>query len=255
MQDEKLIKIYTQFRNNIKEISLQFAPYSLFKINNIDAGDMIYSMFLDEHSRQISNDINLLRRCIVKLQAWKDTIVDLSKQEKFDVIVEFIEPLSITSISLPSVIRDRFTYSLTHLCHQANKCKVDTWEDTLPAEHFIKTKTMDTKCEHWELYTNFKESHSKISDKEYEKNLYNARNMFHHRMPIGIEIGISNMMKRTKEDDSSISYSFGGTEPLSLDIVISNLTQQHNNIIDCLDTYKQLVETQITEFGAYKVKK
>jgi len=252
MNDEELIEIYSEFRKNIQEVSLPPAKYNLFKINSQDVNNMIYDMFLEDHSRQIANDTNLLRRCIVKLQAWKATIIDMNEQKKLDIIVEFIEPLYITAISLPNAIKDRFTYSLTHLCHQANRYKINNWQDNLPEEYYIKTRTMNEKCKHWKLYTNFEESHSQISDEKYMKNIYNARNMFHHRIPIGIEIGISNMIKRTKEDDGRISYSFGGIQPLSLENIITALIEQYDCIMNCFEMYQKLIKTQKEFIDEYK---
>ena len=60
-----------------------------------------------------------------------------NEEEKIYLLLEFIEPLAIIALNLPYAIWNRFIFSLSHICHQANRIKFPNWKDNLPEDQFI----------------------------------------------------------------------------------------------------------------------
>ena len=164
--DEFYIKAYTEYRHEINRVtfSAKPIPYDWFNLpRQIGMEWWPYCEYLKDVSRQLANDINQFRRDIIKLESWKNVIKSYNDEEKFYLIIEFIEPLAIVALSLPYAIRSRFIFSLSHICHQANRVKDPNWRDDLSDDRSIKFNTMEIKCSCWNAYSNFRYQFVKIA--------------------------------------------------------------------------------------------
>ncbi|PDT76988.1 hypothetical protein CO675_10405 [Bradyrhizobium sp. C9] len=65
---------------------------------------------IDEFSREIANSINDLTNYAHNLKAWHRVLSDMTEDEQFDVHHDAIDPLAVTAINLPHVIRSRLTH-------------------------------------------------------------------------------------------------------------------------------------------------
>ena len=252
MEDKFYTETYIKYRERIKEASFSKpVSYDWFALPTQNGAEwFIYCETLKDLSRQLANDINHLWRDITKLEAWSEIISHYDEKEKLYLLVEFIETLAIVALNLPYAIRSRFIFSLSHICHQANRIKNSDWKDDLSNDRSINFKTMDSKCVGWKTYNNFKLRFSQIADDKFEENTSEFRHRFHHRIPVSVELGLTGLISRQKNQNGQVGYSIGGTRPLSLKKLVPILKDQYTKIVKCFEEYQILVTDQLNEiFG------
>ncbi|MFC1734101.1 hypothetical protein ACFL6I_27675, partial [candidate division KSB1 bacterium] len=147
----------------------------------------------------------------------------------------------------PYAIRSRFIFSVSHICHQANRVRLSKWKDDLPNDKSINFKTMEKKCSSWTNYPVFKAKLAKIADEKFNMGTLEFRHKFHHRIPVSIEIGLTGLISREKSENGKVSYGFGGTGPISIDKLVPLLKGQYLNVALCFEKYQLLVKEQIDE--------
>jgi hypothetical protein len=223
------------------------APYKWHKLPSpIPAQWIIYSQMLEEHSRDLSNSINEYLRYIVDLAAWNSVIEGKNEDETFYILLEFINPVATLAINMPYIIRSRFIYSISHLCHQANRVKLKKWIDDLPPDAEIYFEVADRHAVHWESYKNLKKALEKIDNKDYRVKTNEFRNKYIHRYSQYIEMGLSGFISRNVDVDGKVSYGLGSRPPLKIARLLPNLKEQHSSCLDSLEKYKFLIEEQIS---------
>jgi hypothetical protein len=86
-------------------------------------------------------------------------------------------------------------------------------------------------------------------DQDIKFNIETAdfRNKFHHQLPVSIEIGISSLISRNKDENGVVSYGLGGIRPLSLNKIIPLLIEQHSASLLCFNNCRELIEEQINQ--------
>ena len=250
MKDNFYIEAYEEYRKELSKSDfgkgLQVIAYDTVEKPKSNIGVIfIYSELLSEHTRQIANDINCFRRNLIKLNVWDKIISEYAENEKFNLIVEFIEPLIILLHDLPYSTNNRFIFSLSHLCHQANRYTTNEWKDDLVKDSEIRYKTMKKYCSNWEYFEIFLSTLKTLSGKDYSIETNEYRNRLHHRIPIHSEIGLSNLITRNIDDKDKVSYSFGNINPISLNKTIDFMKNQHLSMCNCFLEYEKLLNSQI----------
>lgn len=244
----EIFQIHIDALSNIKLKSSNL-PYNLDNIlNNIPVVWMPYNEMLREFSREIANVVNGMLRLIYRLEGWRLTLEKLDDDDRFEAIIEFIEPFATLALNLPYVIKYRFIFATTHLCHQANR-HIDgaTWQDDLPRDKEIELKFMDKYCEKWRSYKKLKLALEKIDNQKFQKNTFDFRNKYTHRFPPHIEIGLTGFGARIKlEKNDHPIYGFGGVEPLKLDNIIPLLIEQHEACCSAFMKLHNLIEEHKT---------
>jgi hypothetical protein len=66
-----------------------------------------------------------------------------------------------------------------------------------------------------------------IDNPEFRKSTGNFRNLYQHRIPLGIEIGLSPFINRLRDGDGRTSYGFGGQPPLKVSEILPLVYDQH----------------------------
>ncbi len=251
MNDKLYINAYIQYRKQLKKSqfgeNLPLASYD--NVEKLQSGEgmiFFYNMMLYEHHMQIVNDINRLRRNLISLDSWITLIKSYDKDSAFYLHVEFLEPLIAYLNDLPYIIRNRFIYSLSHLCHQANRYKVQDWKDNLVKDININFKTMDKMCIDWDNFKKFKSIFKNLAGDNYKGETIEYRNRWHHRLPIRTGIGISNLVTRNIDSQGKVSYSLGYINPISYEKTIEILREQHKIAIECLKIYQDILHSQVT---------
>lgn len=211
---------------------------------------MAYMFMLDEHSIGISNSINAFLRYIDNLEAWGVVIKEMDDDNKNEIIVEFIVPIATLAINKPYVIRSRFIYSAVHLCHQSNLTKGVKWSSDLPIEDKICFNDADKYCLKWERYNKLKQALEKISNEKFNNETMFFRNKYNHRYALGIELGMTEFVKRIPQD-GALRYSIGYTNPLKIEQLIPTLTKQHEYCLNALKAYQELVNEQISAIKSH----
>ncbi len=250
MNDELYTDAYVKYRKElVKSDFCKVLPSisydSVEKPKNNKGIIFVYSGFLSEYVRQLQNDINSFRRNLIKLHTWNTVIKEYKEDEKFALILEFIEPLAVLLHDLPYSTKNRFIFSLSHLCHQANRYAVEGWKDNLCNDKKINYKIMEKHCSNWIYFDKFKSKLSFLSGADYYIETNEYRNRMHHRIPINTEIGLSNFITRNIDDEGKVSYSIGHFNPIPLDKTIDFMKKQHLSMCECFLEYKKLLEYQV----------
>jgi hypothetical protein len=248
MDSQFFITAYKRYRKLIDKTEWFSSPlpYDWVKLpSEISAEFFLYCKMLKSHANVLANDINQLLRDTVKLRVWSEIIEQYNEQEKFYLIIEFIEHIAFSTLNLPYAIRSRFIFSATHLCHQANRVLQSNWKDDLCNDRSINYKHMKNKCTNWKSYSSFEKALNSISDEKFNSETIEFRNRFHHRLPQTIEIGLSNLLNRSKNDDGSVSYGFGGRRPLQVKKLIPLFEEQMEKASLCFLAYQDLINEQL----------
>lgn len=210
---------------------------------------MAYSQFLQEHASELANSINEFGRHIISLMAWEKVLAGLSQAEKHNVIIDFVSPLATLALNMPYVIRSRFIYSIAHLSHQANQVKQNPWVDDFPVDDDIYIGAADSFGKHWKKYSKLKVALEKIANSSFRESTHNFRNKYNHRYSPRIEIGLTGLVNRIKNEDGTVSYGFGYTSPLMLKDINPLLFTQHSRCLAAHEKYQALVNEQIAEIN------
>lgn len=194
-----MVNAYGQFLNNLKTVKPCGPPatYDWYKLPDEVPPEWVpYGLMLDERCREISNSINELGRFVSSLEAWKLVLDQFNDDEKLEIVIEFVTPIAVLALNHPYVIRSRFIYSIAHLCHQANRVKDNNWIDDLPLDDEIYFDVADKYCAPWQSYRTLKLALEKISDRKFNSETHDFRNKYIHRYSLGIEIGMTEFVKR-----------------------------------------------------------
>jgi hypothetical protein len=229
-QDSQLLIVdaYRQFLDNLKAVKRCGPPatYYWYELpDEIPREWVPYGYMLDERCREVSNSINELGRYISGLEAWKSVLDKKNEDEKLEIVIEFVRPIAILALNHPYVIRSRFIYSTVHLCHQANKFKASNWIDDLPLDEEIYFDAADKYGAPWASYGRLKKALEKISNKEFQSRTQDFRNKYIHRYSLGIEIGVTEFVKRNVGSKGEGDSLLGLTRKFnnSLDLLVKHV--------------------------------
>jgi len=78
--------------------------------------------------------------------------------------------------------------------------------------------------------------------------LLEFRHKFHHRIPFSIEVGLTEFISRQKKQNGHVTYTIGGTQPISLNKLVNILKDQYIKIIECFKEYQNLVMNNLMKF-------
>lgn len=226
----------------------RIAPHNKYEFQNALPGLLLpYCTMLDEHHTELSNSINTFLRYIYNIESWKCVIDGCENNLKWNILIEFVIPFTTLAINMPYVIRNRFIYSISHLCHQSNLIKKSKWIDDFPLEMDINFGVADKYCSCWKNYNVLKRLLENINNKEYQDITKEFRNKYNHRYPIRIEIGLTEFVKRRVGNNGSVHYALGYTRPLEIDQLLPALNAQHKNCLDTFEQYQKLIHEQSSQ--------
>jgi hypothetical protein len=206
-----------------------------------------YKNMFDESSCSIAGAIEQLTDYIHRLKAWSIVLAPMTDEQKLSVIFEFIDPIATIALNLPHVIQERFIFAVAHLCHQANRSRVQPWTDNLPEDYKIKQAVADEYGGNWTQYKPLTECLKTIADQSYQKATFHFRNTYNHRFSPRIEVGITNLIYRRPENLRGYGFSYavaGGVPPLMLSKVVDLLHEQRNRCFVTFSAFQQLVREQ-----------
>ena len=217
---------------------------------------MPYRDMFDEFSREIANSLNKLTDYTNRLKAWGLVIASMTDQEKMDAAHEFIDPLATIGLNLPYVIRSRFIFAVAHLCHQANRSRDGfPWRDDLPLDHEIYFEAADKYGTGWPEYKPLKRCIEAIGNKSYQSATHDFRHAYNHRFSPRVVIGVTRMVTRqVNPETKTVSYAFGGTPALTLDIVVELLAQQCENSYASFEAFQRLTREQELSIAEYQLR-
>lgn len=240
---------YRQYRAALKATPFKgkLMPYGWGALpQKLPAEWMPYSEMFNEFSQELANIVNDLTRYTHQLAAWRDVVDMLDDDGKFSVAVEFVDPLATIALNLPYVIRSRFIFATAHLCHQAGRTKVlKGWKDDLAMDNEIYFAQAEKVGGLWKKWTKLKTKLERIGDRTYQAKTKDFRNTYNHRFSPRVVVGQTNMVTRLVDAESKkVSYGFGGTDPLTLTLVVELLEEQCQHCYKAFESFQKLVQEQ-----------
>jgi hypothetical protein len=240
---------YRQYRAALKAAPFKgkFMPYGWGALpETLPFEWMPYAEMFKEFSQELANTINDLTRYAHQLAAWRDVVAKLDDDGKFAVANEFVDPLATIALNLPYVIRSRFIFAAAHLSHQAGRANAPKgWKDDLALDDEIYFPQADKAGGAWKTWTKLKTKLERIGDKTYQAKTKNFRNTYNHRFSPRVVFGQTNMVTRMVNDKTKqVSYGFGGTEPLTLKLVVELLEEQCQACYTAFEAFRKLVKEQ-----------
>lgn len=254
MNKEEFANLYDKFREKLAstpaEGTLVNYGWGNFP-SSISPLWMAYGFMFQEFSREAANSINQLVNYTHRLKVWQEILKSLNEDQIFEVLNEFIEAMATTSLNLPYVIRSRLIFTATHLAHQANRAlEGETWKDDLPLDKEIFFSTADKYCNRWNSYKDLKRKLERISAKDYQDATLDFRHKYNHRFSPRVAVGyILSVTRSVDPTTGRLSYGFGETPPLSLDLIVSLLNVQCTRCYDAFQTYKLFIQEHEAALG------
>lgn len=127
-------------------------------------------------------------------------------------------------------------------------------QDKTPWPAFLRRPSLDNEIylaqaeeagKPWRAWGKLKTKLERISDKAYVASTRNFRHTYNHRFSPRIVIGQTGAVTRiVNADTKQVSYSFGGIDPLTLDLVVTVLEEQCQRIYQAFDAFQKLVHEQ-----------
>jgi hypothetical protein len=240
---------YRQYRAALKSAPFKgkFMPYGWGALPQVLPFEwMPYAEMFKEFSQELANVINNLTRYTHQLAAWRTVADKLDDDGKFNIAVEFVDPLATIALNLPYVIRSRFIFAAAHLSHQAGRTKVPKgWKDNLALDDEIYFAQAEVVGGLWKTWTKLKTKLERIGDKTYQVKTKNFRNTYNHRFSPRVVFGQTNIVTRHVDAKTKqVSYGFGGTEPLTLKLVVELLEEQCQASYTAFEAFQKLVQEQ-----------
>ncbi|MCG9124863.1 hypothetical protein LH460_09275 [Laribacter hongkongensis] len=225
----------------------KFMPYGWGALpQKLPAEWMPYVEMFKEFYQELANIVNDLTRYTHQLAAWCDVVDKLDDKGKFNVAIEFVDPLATIALNLPYVIRSRFIFAAAHLCHQAGRAKAPKgWKDDLALDDEIYFAQAEKAGSLLKAWAKLKLRLERIGDRSYKVNTKDFRNTYNHRFSPRVVVGQTNIVTRKVDAKSKqVSYEFGGTEPLTLKLVVELLEEQCQHCYKAFESFQMLVQEQ-----------
>lgn len=218
---------------------------------------MVFHEMASDYIRELLNEINHFCSTISDLDTWDMVLKDSSDEIKYDLLIETVYPIAITSLNFPYLIRNRFIYFTTKLLNETlnhvykNRQKIITDEKKINFKSLLNFKSLPFKNDLIISLDKLLAELSKINTEQFKDKTYEYRDRFHHRLPPKIEIGLSSMVTRKDNPDGSIAYAFGGQLPLKISDLIPVLLSEHSSCVSAFLAFWLLIEEQIRDWKAY----
>ena len=251
-RSEKLCVLYSRYRAALDQAPTdgQWMPYRWWTLpDKLNVGWMAYSQMLNEYASELANIINDLTHHVHRLKAWDKIVVTLDNDEKLDASHEFVDMLGTVAMGLPYAIKSRFAFAAGHLCHQANLAPDgERWKDDFPTKN-LYLNDIEPYCAKWRRYRRFKLKVEPIGGRNFKEASDDFRNVYNHGFSSRFLIGMTATVKRIAKG-GSVSYAFGGNEPLGVGEIADLLEIERNHCYQAFDAFQRLVEEQITAIAA-----
>jgi len=246
-RSEKLAALYTRYRGALDATPAggRWMPYRWWTfLDRLSAAWMPFSQMLDDYASELANIINDLTHHVHRLRAWDGIVATLDDDDKLEASHEFIDMLGTVAMGQPYAIKSRFAFAAGHLSHQANLAADGAgWKDEFPAKN-LYLNDIDIYCSQWKRYRAFKLRVEPIAGRKFREASEDFRNAYNHGFASRFLIGMTGTVKRIAKG-GSVSYAFGGNEPLGIGEVADLLEIERDHCYRAFDAFQQLVEEQI----------
>lgn len=247
MEIDRALELYREFLTRVRDgegLDLELAPYP-----QLGGGQDIHFMAMLFHEvgrdllRQLANITNEFYRYLVQLDAWRPIYMGVSKEEKHDLLLDHIRPLTVLCLNAPYSIRGRIVHATCTVSQHARHF-ID-WPDGKPdwtGGHADMT-TAKRLTAPWKSWPGLAAAIGAMAHEDFTAATSNFRNEHHHGHPRSIELGYVSAIRRLPGDRES--WSMGERGPLSIEDLIPPLVQEHKYSVAAFRAFRALVEEQM----------
>lgn len=231
--------------------------------------------------REITNNLNHWHGSLRRWQAWNTIIQPYDTDDAWELRREFLEALAHHCLLTPSSIRDTLTFVATNSIHQVRLMASKGYRDYLegdPKNPSEKPRHLTRRQKEKRLgdlisissgAREFMASLRKIDDEAYRNVTSDYRNRNTHSIGPRLGIGITSTIVRSvkqattmsKQPDGtymptpipgkmSVSYGFGGTEPLDMEKARAANLDQYRRARECYTKYRGLLSASLASMSA-----
>ena len=258
--DEFLVGKYSDYRAALQGVEqcTPFIPYGWFEppqTVRLDAEfgrqQMVYRDQAEDAARDLANGINHLIGLTKRLEAWKTVLDGLDLPQKNDLLHEFVQDLAATALLSPYTLKARFYFAIAHLSHQANCVQQGAlWSDDfaiLPEDWGINEEVAARLTKPWRSWKRLIKALNTVDNGDYKTATDDFRSKHTHRFTPHVELGITQMMKRLPSQNAGKPcYGVGGSNPVMLEVLVSELKKQCAGLSKSYQAFQQLVGEQST---------
>lgn len=252
-----------------------YLPYDFDGIESYQWQALGDQMVKDE-LREINNNLNHWHGSLRRWHAWNTIIQPYGTDEAWELRREFLEARAHHCLLSPSSIRDTLTFVATNSMHQVRLMASKGYQDHLegdPENPSEKAKNLTRRQKEkrladlisiWPDAPEFMASLRKIDDEAYRNITSDYRNRNTHSIGPRLGIGITRTVVRSvgqatvmsKQPDGtymptpipgkmSVSYEFGGTEPLDMEKARAANLDQYRRARECYTKYRGLLAVSL----------
>lgn len=225
---------------------LVFLDYEAFKLSDRPVfSNAPLKYFFVNHAegfaREILNEIHNLRRYLEDLRCWLQVLGAYTEDERFDLIIEFIDDRTVLALGRPAATKARFIYAATKVGVEFARVKV---AEELPEERKIAAKEMKKWIGGWAGFPDFDRDLNEIEAAAYNTSVSNFRNLDAHRFPPRIEVGLAPAEGIFPTGDK-VSYSLDHHQPLKLDDINRLLTKEYSLMVKTSYSFWAMLTKQV----------
>jgi len=228
LEKAEYLEIHSKFYDYLLGTSFPLEVYIPYDAHGIPPGMakgpewFLFASQAKELVNEILNSSNQFYSQIIRLGAWSEVLEEYANQEKFNIVVEIIEPFVSHIINSVYMIKGRIAFVTSSLLHHTS-CLFDTeWKDTdFKGSKFYFVQVYGY-LKKFKKYTGSSYKTEKlrncldqIDDEAFRETTKEFRGRFQHMIPPNIEVGLSGFINRIEDMNGKISYGIGGQKPLS----------------------------------------
>lgn len=191
-----------------------------FKVPMIDM-QVLYDL------RELVNYHNDWMRELRKWKSWNCVLAEYEDKRRWDLRIEFVDPVARSCMLEPSAMKDRVLRALVFLLHHRNLSCCTNYEDALNEDSRALKDLKKGRCEPVYLSRTAMISQatdlagankaalevldwlSELDDKEYRDSTHDYRNSISHSVAPHFDEGVVLYVTRSIRLDMSVCYAFG----------------------------------------------
>lgn len=251
--------------------SRPYLPYGTVDLRGRQWATMGDWLIKDE-LRELTNNLNAWLGKLRRWHAWQIVMSGYSEDERWELEHEFVTPLATYCLFQPSALRDTITFVVTNGMHQVLRCVDSSYPDRLPLDQapwekpsyptrHKKEKQLAHIVARWPEGELLLSTLKKLDDPSNRHATSDFRNRASHTIAPRFSRGITRAVTRAVVQKTrfeprgdgyfhdvpipgqvSVSYGFGGTDPLDLNQVREANVNQFELAVACFDYYVALLK-------------
>lgn len=163
------------------------------------------------------------------------------------LIMSYLNPLTLSLLSYPSIFKNRIAFCLSSLIHDLGKIYFDDFNNSFKEKSIHVSTITGNNSLYIDLAKRLELDISPVAKslKSYKKGkIIEFRNAWNHRFPQNIEFGYSKHIARLENNGNAL-YGFSGLKPLKIleidneheENLVDLLLKEHDKILEVFDKY------------------